>query len=137
MTLRPHLKKKNKALDFALFTLNMPKKIEVKQCKYTLVLGWVDLLIRRWKACYDHYINQEPNAGGDSSLLFKQWFRWLTSGLRLLLNIFAFRKPYMILPLFVFTLERFLVHCQREYVTKIHQIQGLKTRKFRSKVTNV
>ena len=26
----------------------------------------VALLIRRRKACYDHNINQEPNAGGDS-----------------------------------------------------------------------
>ena len=44
---------------------------EVKQHKYKLVLGWVTicwvvLLIRRQKACYDHNINQEPNAGGDS-----------------------------------------------------------------------
>ena len=44
---------------------------EVKQHKYKLVLGcvsilWVGLLIRRREACYDHFINQEPNAGGDS-----------------------------------------------------------------------
>ena len=54
---------------------------EVKQHKYKLVLGWVTiwwvvLLIRRRKACYDHNINQEPNAGGDSKL----WYRRLISG---------------------------------------------------------
>ena len=52
---------------------------EVKQHKYKLVLGWVTiwwvvLHIKRRKACYDHNINQERNAGGDSKQLCKQWF---------------------------------------------------------------
>ena len=72
---------------------------EVKQHNYKLVLGWVSiwwvvLLIRCRKACYNHNIDQEPNAGGDSWLLCKQWFRRLTSGLnlvflRLLLSTFV------------------------------------------------
>ena len=45
--------------------------LEVKQHKYKLGLGWVTIwwvviLIRRRKECYDHNINQEPNARGDS-----------------------------------------------------------------------
>ena len=45
-----------------------------------VTIWWVVLLIRRRKACYNHNINQEPNAGGDSKLLCKQWFRRLREG---------------------------------------------------------
>ena len=67
-----------------------------KQHKYKLVLGcvtiwWVVLLRGQRKACCDHNINQEPNAGGDSWQLCKGLFRRLTNGhnlvfLRLLLS---------------------------------------------------
>ena len=80
----------------SLFINEELQLIEVKQHKYKVVLGWVTiwrvvLLIRCRKACYDHNINQEPNAGGDTKQLCKQWFIRLTSGhnlvfLRLLLG---------------------------------------------------
>ena len=45
-----------------------------------VVMGLIVLLIRRRKACYNHNINQEHYAGGDSKQLCKHWFRGLNSG---------------------------------------------------------